>query len=605
MIYGTYSAVSFPGQGITELEKLLSLMNSNDNLLHRFSRHEFSGGIAGIIQDEYNDCFFLDKKSGNFLLISGQVYNKDELVDYVKSDSEPVSVPELLYRLYQKSGPEFANKLNGDFVIVLALAKDKKLLLFRDHMGIRPLAYTLIGQKIVFSSDILSLCRAFHPDNAAINKERLQKDFKMVDYRQTYNAHVHKLLPGHYLVYSGGKVETNKYWFPEAIVTDKAIKKEEMLATLNDLLRNAVVKRCDLNHQTASHLSGGLDSGIVAAHARKACKDQNIFYGYSWSPDRADFADIEVDERQLARDQARMNKIEMVFINTTVEDYLFFNHNRINNSVFTDENLVLRDARQKGIKIMLSGHGGDEFISKGSRGIDTDLLMRMQWSLFFRINPISKPKSLIRRLLYEIIFPFIGLLSLPVKRDSKLQTQYLKKEFRKENRGNIRRFFFYRSRRELHLGFLYCYYLPDRMEEWYVNGFRHGIEYRYPLLDKDIVEYILKTPSRLMADKTWSRPILREISEGILPESVRWKNTGADPVSFRAARQIIIACSKQYFKEIGQISANPDLDFVDFNKIKKDLNEYLANPDDKKYEYLLYKIYNLKGLHEFTKAYRQ
>ena len=194
------------------------------------------------------------------------------------------------------------------------------------------------------------------------------------------------------------------------------------------------------------------------------------------------------------------------------------------------------------------------------------------------------------------------LLSGSVIRDDEKETQYLHDNFKQPHKQNMRNFFMYRSRRELHLGFLYCYYLPDRIEEWYVNGMRHGIEYRYPLLDKEIVEYMLKVPSHLLVNGTWSRTLIREISEGLLPDGVRWRRSGLDPVSFQAAQNMLYSCSKEYMHDFYKIKENKDLDFINFEKLNDDINKYRMNPDDKKYAYLLYNIFNTKGLHEFTRA---
>ena len=50
------------------------------------------------------------------------------------------------------------------------------------------------------------------------------------------------------------------------------------------------------------------------------------------------------------------------------------------------------------------------------------------------------------------------------------------------------------------------------MDDWFLSGARYGIEYRYPLLDKDIIEYMLKVPSKLLFKRDYSRSIIRELS---------------------------------------------------------------------------------------------
>ncbi len=91
-------------------------------------------------------------------------------------------------------------------------------------------------------------------------------------------------------------------------------------------------------------------------------------------------------------------------------------------------------------------------------------------------------------------------------------------------------YFFHTSRQQVHLGVLRFYHFQERCETWAVNGFRKGVEYRYPLLDRRIIEYMLKVPSAMLCKTDYFRPLLRLISEGILPEEVRWQADKSDPV---------------------------------------------------------------------------
>jgi len=605
MILGCYGSDISREETQLHLARLSTLMTGNLMEFHSLNEKNFLGGIIhNNISLNIKD-FTYRAPNQDFVLFSGQIYNSNDLHYELNLTSNPVSVPEMVYKLFQKNGNGFADKLNGDFTIAILRPLSNSLLLYRDHVGVRPLSYHLSNSTLYFSSDMVSLGRVFHNNDDNINSEPLMKDFKFIDNSQTYNNKVKKILPGHYIEFENGVIKVHKYWLPERIKTDNSLQRKTMLKDVNSLIENAVEIRCDPLYHTAAHMSGGIDSGIVAALAKKTCSQQQDFIGYSWSPQKHDLEKIEFDETKLVNDQAKLNDITPVFITSSIENYKYLNSNRLNNSEFIQENLVLADAKERNIQVILSGHGGDEFISKGDRGLDTDLLFSMLFRQFFHKNPLTKPKRFFKKLIYEIFMPAIGIIPGPVIKDSRKDTQYLRKEFQQEYYPNMKKFFTYRSRRQLHLGFLYCYYLPDRMEEWYVNGLRHGIEYRYPLLDKNIVEYMLKVPSKLLVNDQWSRTILREISDGLLPDSIRWRTSGMDPVSFYAAQQNVYTCGKEYMNEIDEISMNQDLDFFDFEKIKTDIDKYRKDPDDEKYTYLLYNLFNIKGLHEFTKAYRQ
>ena len=571
---------------------------------------EFTSARIGFIRSidepfKADNFIYKDVSTGNHLVINGKIYNEKQLSEILGFEPGSLHIPELIYHAFEKWGPNFANQLNGDLSILLSIQTENTVYLYRDHLGIIPFAYTINDGVLYFSNDIVSLGRAFHQDEDRIQPEPLLKSFRMVDYNQSYNRNVQKLLPGHYLEFKSGVAKQVKFWLPEKIKTDRHLTKEKMLSEIKGLLERAVSVRCDNNRTVSSHMSGGLDSGIVAAIARRICSSQKEFLGYSWSPEGEWITDAGFDERQMVIDQALLCGITPKYASASEHDYNNLNYQRINNFGFFEEELALKDAKKNQVKIMLTGYGGDEFLSKGDRGIDTDLLLKLRFGKYFKRNPISKPRRLLYRLLYEVAFPFVGFLPFPVRKDAKLDTQYLLPEYKYTDKKIIKNFFMYRSRRQLHLGFIHCYYLPERMDSWYTNAFRHGIEYRYPLLDKDLVEYILKIPSHLLVNGRWSRTIIREISEGLLPESIRWRTSGLDPVSFRSARENVFACSKEYMDEVDQYRHNPDLQFIDFNKLEQDIGNYQKEGDDQKFIYLLYHLFHIKGLHEFTKAYRK
>ena len=125
----------------------------------------------------------------------------------------------------------------------------------------------------------------------------------------------------------------------------------------------------------------------------------------------------------------------------------------------------------------------------------------------------------------------------------------------------------------MHLFLLKKGHLPERTMVWHLYGKTNGIEYRYPLLDKRIVEYMLKVPSRCLVGGEHYRIILREIGKEVLPENVLKNKSKSDPVNDNFNRY----CSKQLFQEIinefDEIRKIPDLDFIDFDLLEKDLHK--------------------------------
>ena len=117
------------------------------------------------------------------------------------------------------------------------------------------------------------------------------------------------------------------------------------------------------------------------------------------------------------------------------------------------------------------------------------------------------------------------------------------------------------------------YNLPERCESWHASGFQKGVEYRYPLLDKRIVEYMLKVPSEHLCRTGYVRPLLREIGKGLLPEEVRLNQDKNDPVLLgRIGMNSSRVRPSHLWRRRAIGDTNPDLNFVDFDLLLKDID---------------------------------
>lgn len=548
---------------------------------------------------EIKDLAFRDDKNEVLLFMLGNIYS-DSLGRYVNNqlNTNPL---QFIYDEFKIKGPEFVRELNGDFIIIIYESVNDKLYIFRDHLGIYPLSFALINGALIFSSDIIQLC-SFFQNGGLLNSEFFMSEFRFADLTCTPNQKVRKLLPGHYIFFSNGKLEIVKYWEPEKIKINNDLSKQQVYYHLKYLVEDSIRIRSDKRFRASAHLSGGLDSSVVAALTRKEYAHQETFYGYSWTSDNFEPEKVEFDERNLIRKTCEKNNIHPVFIDLKPEDYYERSKNYVRNFGAFAEEKVIEHAKKNGINLIFSGWGGDEFISKGERGINTDLLLNMNWSLFFKRNPIIQPKKFIRTILYDILFPAINIVNFGQRKAHKKFTRYLKSPFKKNHYPSVKKFLFYRSRRQLHLGFLYHYHIPARTEVEYINGFLNGVEYRYPLLDKRIVEFMLSVPSKFLVEGKYSRMILREISKGLVPDGVTWVRKGIDPVYHASIKKNCFEAAMNFINRIDQYESNSDLHFINFGLIKKDIIKFKKK--NKYSDEFINNMIIINNLHEFIKRYR-
>ncbi len=537
------------------------------------------------------------------MLLSGSVYNKSELLQPYNINTQTAN-PELIASLFLQEGHGFVKKLNGDFALLIMQPEKKESYLFRDNLGIRSLAWVRDRQTLFFMTDITCLCRAF-TDGHTIDSEYLLSYFKYIDYRKTPNERIKKLPPGHFLHFSESGVDIAPYWEPEKIRVDRRLPFEKMISDLKDIVWDAVRIRCDRRFTAGAHVSSGIDSGIVSTLARKEYQHQEIFNGFSWSPANYVTGEVKYDERKIVATFSGQTNIRPVFSDLDETNFPRLVANYYNNQGYFFEDMTVEQAVAAGTNLIFSGWGGDEFISTGHSGIDLDLLFGLQFRTFFRRNPIDKPQKFVKRMFFYVIYPALGILDRGTAKSFRNDARYIKKSYRKSDRKALGNFYFHFSRRQMHLNTLSFYNIQERCESWNMLGFRKGVEYRYPLLDKRIIEYMLKVPSELLCRTGQFRPLLREISQGILPEEVRLNQSKNDPVCWAYMDELHKTSAVSFMEEVNIWKANPDLHFVDFDLLTEDISKFKSQTLDIDNKILFRALVYLKAIHEFTVIYRQ
>jgi asparagine synthase (glutamine-hydrolysing) len=124
------------------------------------------------------------------------------------------------------------------------------------------------------------------------------------------------------------------------------------------------------------------------------------------------------------------------------------------------------------------------------------------------------------------------------------------------------------------------------------------------LFDRRIIEYMLKVPSELLCKTDHFRPLLREISEGILPDEVRLNWYKNDPVYWTYIAEMFKVSAISFMKEVNEWKDNPDLHFIDFDLLSSDIVKYRENPEVVETKILFRALVYIKAIHEFVKKYR-
>ena len=585
------------------LEKISNHLSWPGSQSHEIIHESFFGVylIDKRLPFNLNHNYYKDDNAGVIVFLDGFIYNQPDLLSELNIH-EKTNSPELIKWAYEKWGITFADKLNGDFVIVIYLTDKNQVIIITDHMGIRPIAFAVIDSVLYFGTDAMGLSKALFGDQK-IHKEFLLNMFlrEAYDYTLLPQKNVHKLKPGHYIRCSSGQLEYRPYWHPKKIKKDRTLNCSKVTEDLRMLLLDAVTIRTDMNYIASAHISGGIDSGMVAVLSRKKYPEQPVFYGFSWSPEiEIQDKKINKDERAIVKAFCKQNNIIPEFTNYDEEDYLSFLSSWRHPSELIYERRTVKSAVEKGINLIFSGWGGDEFISIGDVGIDADLIREFDWNVFLKKYPIRKFRRFSSALLFKGLFPDMRSSYLKYKSLPSIYP-YIRESIN-GNTVSAKKRFTYKSRRTFHLKMIEKYALAARTADWYVHGQRNGIEYRYPLLDKRIVEYMLKVPSRCLVNGNKNRIILRTIGQGYLPDEIL-NGFKDDPYNYYHFQYVTKNVEHQLIAEYHSYRNNPDLSFINFELLEKKLREYNNNDPDSNNKNDLLILHYLKKAHEFTKGY--
>jgi asparagine synthase (glutamine-hydrolysing) len=292
---------------------------------------------------------------------NGEIYNYKELRDDLLKDGhifKTNSDTEVLVHLYEKYGEFFPEKLNGIFAFALYDKRDRKLLLVRDPVGVKPLYYAILKDKILFGSELKSILnyKNFSPDldlkSVALYFQMEYFPAPLTPFKETK-----KLLPSHILVAKSPDdykvIKYNAFNFSE-----ERLSESELCEKIRETVFQSVKRQLISDVPLGVFLSGGVDSTIVTL-AMKNCGG-NV-KSFSIGFEEKDFDESKFS--RIASSHLKTDHSEMIFTEKDILKEIEFVLSKIDEpladpSLFPTS-LLSRFAREK-VKVALGGDGGDE-----------------------------------------------------------------------------------------------------------------------------------------------------------------------------------------------------------------------------------------------------
>jgi asparagine synthase (glutamine-hydrolysing) len=494
---------------------------------------------APIIEDE-KTCAVLD----------AVLYNRDDLYHKLGIESKQIlSDVRLLYLYIDKFGFKALEAVNGDFAGAFYDKEQETLTLFRDHMGVRPLFYSLSDDFVAFSTDIRGVIANQEVDssiredwiyNTAIGANNF-------DLLSTEYKNVVCVKPGSYMQisFSGKKIERVEitYWMlgekKIKLSSDKAYQKR-----LRELIEDSVKRRLDaVSGTVGAELSGGLDSGIIDILINRFGRD--CIY-YSWSDSPEELALVDNDERLIIQDICKQENIECNYGGEGPESDSNVYKNCLETGIEmkSSEPEVLRYAMppyintltitqtseffsSKGVKVVFTGHGGDEGVSH--RANPYEMFHYHEYYHYFRYmfstthgmkNRIFKT---LKKCKYNLTVvrdafekPFLSSLGA-----EKLLNKHFSDSCQKENASKL--YFAYDPINYIKQGGS-----RNRLDVVALLGAYSNVRYMIPYLDYRVIDFAVSIPRYQYLRGRKDRYIFREAFKDLMPDSMYRLRTKED-----------------------------------------------------------------------------
>src|SRR3989344_1891939 len=301
----------------------------------------------------------ITNEDGSVVVIyNGEIYNHKELRKELESKHKfkTNSDTEVLVHLYEEYKEDFINKLNGFFAFALYDSNEKKLILARDRLGIKPLFYMLLGKKLFFASEQKSLLE-YKEHKQEVEPNALY-NFLMFNYNkslQTLFRDIKKVPPGYMLVIKDQNIQFKKYW--DLSYNRESKTENEFSNELLGLLKDSVQKRLMSDVPLGAYVSGGVDSsavvGLMSSFSKEPVKTFSV--GFNQSDDELKYAKIISDHYQTDHQEIYVDHNDI----SLLKKIIWYLDEPMSDLATVPVYVMSREAKKK-VTVVLTGEGNDE-----------------------------------------------------------------------------------------------------------------------------------------------------------------------------------------------------------------------------------------------------
>lgn len=568
---GIVGVVSLSGAADTSrvpIERLASAIRHrgpDDEGFHREAGVALGMRRLSIIDVQGGHQPLSDDRESLWLVCNGEIYNFRELRAELESSGyrfKTRSDCEVILHLYREHGDRFVDRLNGMYGFALWDSEQRRLLLVRDRLGIKPLYYAVHDGRFVFASEIKAIL-ALPGFSASIDPVALEA-YLSLGYTPsplTLLQGIRKVPPGSVLTVEDGEVRIERFWTVPTRI-DTVRDESEWAASLRDALERSVRAQMVSDVPIGAFLSGGIDSSAVVAFMAQHSTEPIRTYSIGFEGKGAESFYNELPHARQVSELFGTDHREIIVTPDIVRllpRLIWHLDEPMADSALVTTFLVSEFAARD-VKVILSGVGGDElfggyrrylgqyydrlyrklpqwlrtgFIEKVAAGLPSDrhsrLLNTSRLIRSFVLSANLPFEERYRR--YVEVFPRHAVSNLILERTGESFDAMEKAFDDSPSMDGLQRLLCVDLKTQLPDDLLL---LTDKM------SMATSLECRVPFLDHELVELASSIPAEHRIRRGQLKYVLKKSLEGVLPEAIlhRGKRGFGAPVGAWMKRQL-------------------------------------------------------------------
>lgn len=517
-----------------------------------------------------------DPENGNVITFNGEIYNYAEVARELGPWPAGMSRGDTatLLRAYGRWGEEALPRLRGMFAFTIWDATKRKLFLARDRFGMKPLYYRRIGNSLFFASEIRPLLMEEYPHSANDRMLAAFLAFRHLDTTaETCFREVQQIPAAHYAWASidGTISQPRPYWAPPPF--GRRVFDESQSGAVRSAFVDSMVAHMRSDVPVGVFVSGGIDSSSIACTAAKLSEPGTLSSFSSVLTQAESNSENRLIPTVLGNIQSQAHNLEIDggrFLDDLPKVFDCHEEPLADASMYAHWRLC-ELAGAAGIKVLLSGNGGDEVFGGygshlhaciGSLMMKARLLAAARSTTIFRDAGFGSFVGLGKRGVHE---------ALPISVKTAIKRRHAKQWLADsvfENLAPGLRFYYETKGDVLENAFL------DHLAHWSVppflhyedrNGMAFGVEIRTPMLDHELLDVVWGyDPVTLLQGN--SKHALREAMRGIVPSEVLEQ---PGKFGFAAPLDFFLRVDRKGFTELFQhvVAACPYFDAAAANRL--------------------------------------